>query len=320
MNADRTDTRDPHLDLEDLIAGAAGQPVDARAREHLDGCEQCQREASRWNLVADGVGGLADAASPAGQPARPRRTGRRGLARPWHRALLVTGSVAAALVLLVGAGQLAGVVHIHVGQGGGGAALTAVTGCSQLQQAGGTLEQVHGSSLVIRTASGRPVTVTTTATTFVSQSGNLLGEINDGVLVRVRGARSGGAIQAALVTVGPPFTAVNPTGPAPVQGMVADAGRTGFTLVTSTGARVPVTTSGATLVVVVHARLGQLRPGTAVVALGQAGPDGTLTARAVAAISQPPSGKQISVSVRDCSTSSIEAAMGRISVTSVPAG
>jgi hypothetical protein len=102
--------------------------------------------------------------------------------------------------------------------------------------------------------------------------------------------------------------------------MVADAGRTGFTLVTSTGARVPVTTSGATLVVVVHARLGQLRPGTAVVALGQAGPGGTLTARAVAAISQPPSGKHISVSVRDCSTSSIEAAMGRISVTPVPAG
>jgi hypothetical protein len=320
MNADHTDTRDAHLDLEDLIAGAAGQPVVGRAREHLAGCGECQREASRWNLVADGVSGLADAAPPASQPARPRRTGRPGLSRPWRRALLVTGSVAAALVLLVGGGELAGVVHVHVGQGGGGTDLTAVTGCSQLQQAGGTLEQIHGSSLVIKTASGRPVTVTTTATTFVSQSGNLLGQLTDGASVRVRGPRSGGAIQAALVTIGQPFSAVNPEGPAPVQGTVADASQTGFTLVTPRGARERVTTSGDTLVVVAHARLGQLQAGTAIFALGQAGPDGTLAARAVAAISQPPSGKHLRVSVRDCSTSSIEAAIGRISVAPVSAG
>jgi hypothetical protein len=232
----------------------------------------------------------------------------------------VTGSVAAALVLLVGGGELAGVVHVHVGQGGGGTDLTAVTGCSQLQQAGGTLEQIHGSSLVIKTASGRPVTVTTTATTFVSQSGNLLGQLTDGASVRVRGPRSGRAIQAALVTVGPPFSAVNPKGLAPVQGTVADAGKTGFTLVTSSGTRVPVTTSGDTLVVVAHASLGQLQTGTAVFALGQAGPDGTLAARAVAAISQVPPGRDLSVSVKDCSPSSVEAAIGQISVTPVSAG
>ena len=32
MNADSTDTRHPHLDLGDLIAGAAGQPMGDRAR------------------------------------------------------------------------------------------------------------------------------------------------------------------------------------------------------------------------------------------------------------------------------------------------
>ena len=74
MNAD---TRFPHLDLEDLIAGASGQPAGDRAREHLAGCEHCRREANRWNLVADGVRGLAATAPGAAQPARPRRTGRR---------------------------------------------------------------------------------------------------------------------------------------------------------------------------------------------------------------------------------------------------
>jgi len=53
-----SDTCNPHLDLGDLIAGAAGQPVDDPARQHLAGCEHCQLEAKRWNLVADGVRAL----------------------------------------------------------------------------------------------------------------------------------------------------------------------------------------------------------------------------------------------------------------------
>jgi hypothetical protein len=313
MNADRTDTRDPHLDLGDLVAGAAGQPVGDQARSHLARCQECQREAGRWDLVADGIGGLAAAAPPAAPPARPRPSGRRVLAGPWRRALLVAGSAAAALVLLLGVGEVTGVVHVHVGNSGSETALTAVTGCSQLQQADGTLEQVHGRSLVVKTADGQPVTVTTTATTFVSESGNLLGDITDGASVRVRGSRSGGTIKAALVTVGQPFSAVNPKGVAPVQGTVADASKTGFTLVTSSGTRVPVTTSGDTLVVVTHASLGQVRPGTAVFALGQAGPGRTLAARAVAAVAQLPAGGHISVSVKDCSSGSIDEAMGAIS-------
>ena len=124
--------------------------------------------------------------------------------------MLVAGSAAAALVLLVGIGVLTGVVHVQLSGTGTETVLTAVTGCTQLEQADGTLEQVNGSSLVIKTASGQPVTVTTTATTFVSVSGALLGDITDGASVMVRGYSSDGTIKAAIVTVGQPFSAVNP--------------------------------------------------------------------------------------------------------------
>ena len=320
MNAHPADTRYPHLDLGDLIAGAAGQPIGDRAREHLASCEHCQREANRWNLVADGVRGLAAAAPETAQPARPRRTGRPVLAGPWRRAVLVAGSAAAALVLLAGVGEVTGVVHVHFGNNGTETVLTAVTGCSQLEQADGTLEQVNGSSLVIKAASGQPVTVTTTATTFMSMSGALLGDITDGASVMVRGPRSGGTIKAAIVTVGQPFSAVNPTGFVPVQGTVADASTGGFTLVTSSGARIPVTTSGDTLVVIPHASPGQLQAGATIFALGRPGPDGTLAARAVAAVSQVRPGAHIGVSVKDCSPSSIDEAIGAISATPVSAG
>ncbi len=320
MNADPADTRYPHLDLGDLIAGAAGQPVGDRAREHLASCEHCQLEANRWNLVADGVRGLTAAAPEIAQPARSRRTGQRVLAGPWRSAMLVVGSAAAALVLLVGVGAVTGLVHVHLSGPGTETALTAVTGCTQLEQAHGTLEQVHGSSLVIKTANGQPVTVTTTASTLVSMSGVLLGDITDGASVVVRGSGSGGTIKAAIVTVGQPFAAVNPPGFVPVQGTVSDASTTGFTLVTSAGTRVPVTTSGGTLVVVPHASVGQLQAGATIFALGHAGPDGTVSARAVAAVSQPPSGGDLHVSVKDCSPSSIEEALGAISTAPVSAG
>lgn len=319
MNAD-SDTRYPHLDLGDLIARAAGQPVADRAQEHLASCGHCRREANRWNLVADGVRGLAAAAPQTAQPARTRRTRQRVLAAPWRRAMLVAGSAAAALVLLVGAGTLTGLVHVHLSGPSTQTALTAVTGCSVLEQADGTLEQVNGSSLVLKTASGQPVTVTTTATTFISMSGPLLNDITDGASVMVRGARQDGAIKAAIVTVGQPFRVVNPSGFVPVQGTVADATTAGFTLVTSSAAQVPVTTSGDTLVIVPHASPGQLQSGTAVFAIGHAGPDGTLSARAVTAVSQLPSGPHIGVSTRGCSSRSIEEALSAISAAPVSAG
>jgi hypothetical protein len=322
MNADSADTRYPHLDLEDLIAGAAGQSAGDQASEHLASCEQCQREASRWNIVADGVRSLAAAAPETTQPVRPRRTGRPVLAGPWRRAALAVGSAAAALVLLAGVGEVTGVMHVHFGGNGTQTVFTAVTGCSQLQQADGTLEQVNGTSLVIKTASGQPVTVTTTATTFVSTSGPLLADIADGATVMVRGVRSDGTIKATVVTIGQAFSAVNPAGYVPVQGRVADASSAGFTLVTTSGTRIPVTTSGGTLVVIPHASPAQLEAGATVFALGHAESDGTLSAKAVAGITQLPSGGHISTStsVRDCSPSSIDEAIAAISAAPASAG
>ncbi len=334
MNAD---IRSPHLDLGDLIAEAAGQPIGDRAQEHLAACEHCQLEANRWNLVADGVRGLAAAVPEAAtiaeagaapeaaavpevaQPARPRRIGQRVAKGPWRRAMLVAGSAAAALVILVGIGEVTG--YVHISRNSTEAALTAVTGCTQLEQADGTLAQVTGNSLVIKVASGQPVTVTTTASTFVTMSGPLLSDITDGASVTVRGGYgSDGTIAAAIVTVGPPFSAVNPPGFVPVQGTVSDASTAGFTLVTSGGTRVRVTTSGDTLVVVPHASLSQLQAGTAIFAVGQAGPDGTLSARGVAAITQLRSGPHLGVSVKDCSSSSVIEALDMISAAPVSGG
>jgi hypothetical protein len=315
MNTDPAGTRSPHLDLEDLIAEVTGQPIDDRAREHLTRCEHCRTEVNRWDVVASGVRGLAgDGVHGAAeaQPGRARRTGQRVLAGPWRRAMLVAGSAAAALVLLVGIGAATGYVHIsgHSTQ----ATLASVTGCTQLEQTDGILQQVNGTSLVIKTASGQPLTVTTSASTFVSASGPLLSDITDGASVDVRGSSAGGTIAAAIVTVGQPFSAVNPAGLVPVQGTVSDASTAGFTLVTSTGTRIPVTTSGDTLVVVPHASPGQLQAGTTIFVLGQAGPDGTLSARGVAAITQFQSGAtlHVSTSVRDCSPASIAEAIGAL--------
>lgn len=327
MNSDSADTRHPHLDLDDLIAGAAAQPVSDGAGEHLAACEQCQLEASRWNLVADGVRALAADASEAAQPAGLRRTGRRSLAPPWRRALLAVGSVAAALVVLGGVGIGTGLVHVSLSPGsspGSQTTLTVVYGCTQVRGAEGTLKQVNGSSLVIQTASGGPATITTTASTFMSASGTLLGDITDGASVVVRGNQSGGTIQAAIVIVGQPSSAVNPGVFVPVEGTVADAGAAGFTLVTSTGSRIPVTTSGRTLVLVLHASLSQLRAGNTVYAVGYPEPDGTLSAKAVAAVAQSPSGARLHVStslkVKDCSPGSIDEALGAISTATVSGG
>jgi hypothetical protein len=129
---------------------------------------------------------------------------------------------------------------------------------------------------------------------------------------RVPSLSSDGRITAAIVTVGPPFsgTVVTPPGKVAVQGTVSDASTAGFTVVTSGGTRVPVTTSGDTLVLVRHASPGQLQARATTFALGHAGPDGTLSAKAVSQVVQLPSGGHLNVTVRGCSPSSIAAALG----------
>jgi hypothetical protein len=302
MNADPTDTRSPHLDLGDLIAEANGQPIGDATRQHLAGCAHCQLEASRWNLVADGVRGLAAAgpeAAPAALPAHSAhsaqrlRTGRRVLAGHTRRALLVAGGAAAALVLLVGVGVGSGLVQVNLSGPSTKTVLTAVSGCTALESASGTLEQVNGSSLVIKTASGQPVTVTTTASTEageVGASGSLLGDITDGASVTLWGPSSDGTIAALFVIIANPAQQhpQPPPGMVVVKGTVAGASTAGFTVVTADGARVPVATSGDTAVSVLNASLGQMPTGARILALGSAGPDGTLSAVGVVAILAPP--------------------------------
>jgi predicted anti-sigma-YlaC factor YlaD len=313
MNTNPAETA--HLDLGDLIAEVTGLEIDDRAREHLASCEHCRVEANRWNQVADGVRDLASQAPEAVEPpARPRRGGQR--ARAWHHAMMVASGAAAALVILVGVGSVAGVVHVHLGGStpGSGPVLTAVNGCTGLELATGTLEQVNGSSLVIKTTSGQPVTVATTRSTFVDMTGTMLGDITDGASVSVFGPRSGNAIAAVSVMLGPGADASGTAaGLVTARGTVADASSTGFTVVTSAGARIPVTTSGDTAVSVRNAGLDQLQDGATIYAVGSAGPDGTLSARAVAGVSQLPPGMHVSAQpsgrARDCSPSVIAEAL-----------
>ncbi len=308
MNADSSDTGFAHLDLGDLVAGSAGQPPGDRALAHLAACEHCQLEAKRWNLVADGIRSLTASPAEVAQPAGPKRAGRLGTGRAWRGALLVVGSAAAALVLLVGAGILAGVVHVHLSPHGGQTTLTAISGCPQLEQASGTLEQVSGSSVVLQTAGGQTVTVSTTAATEVIASGQLAGDITDGAPVLVAGTGSGGTITADLVLVNGGGT-LNIPGTVTIRGTVSDATAGGFTVVTAGGTRVPVSTSGGTRVVVVHASLSQLQVGGSTIVVGRPGPDGTLSGLGVVQPPGWPSGAHASVTMRNCSRSSVNRAI-----------
>ena len=310
MNTDPTDTRSPHLDLEDLIAEASGQPITDRAREHLATCAHCQLEKNRWNLVADGVRGLAASTPEMPQPARPRDARRYRLTRPVRNTLLGVSSAAAALIVLAGISSAAGIVHVHFGGGGGQTSLTAVTtvaGCPVIEQTSGTLERVNGDSVVIKAANGQLVTVTAAAATRVSASGPLLSHITDGAAVTVAGTGSGGAIAADLVLVGIK-TSINVPGATAVEGTVADASAAGFTVVTSSGTRIPVTTSGSTDIVVVgNASLGMLQVGSTTMAIGRAGPHGTLSALGIVQPPDWPAGAtaHVGAHVSDCSPASI---------------
>jgi hypothetical protein len=308
MNAGPADTHSPHLDLADLIAGANGHPVSAPAREHLARCEQCRAEANRWDLVADGVRALAVSppeAAPPGQ-AGPRRPRRPVLAGRWQRASLAAGSAAAAVLLLVAIGEATGFVHVSLSPGSGPAvALTAVGGCDSVEEATGTLVQTSGGGLAVKTASGQQVTLTTTASTFAAMSGALRGDISDGAPVRVTGYRSDGTIAALIVSTTPrgSLEQTHPSVPggATIQGTVTDASAAGFTVVTSGGTRVPVTTSGYTTVNVLNISPDRLQAGALTVALGYIGPNGTLSVRAIVqpmvGVVQSPPGSQRHVSV-----------------------
>ena len=291
MNTDPASTHSSHLDLDDLLAEVNSQAIGDRAREHLATCEHCRAEANRWSLVAGGVRGLAAAAPAPAPPAQAWHTRQHALAGP-RRRITLAASAAAALVLIGGAGY--GVSAALAGHAPGTARtgtartgtntadLTAVSGCARLKQADGRLEQVTGTSLVLKTASGQPVTVTTTASTKITIFHAPLSDITDGMSVIVLGHRSGGTFAAANVNVGLARSArheLQLAGPGTaLQGTVSDAGSAGFTVVTSAGTRIPVITTSATKVLILRASLSELMSRGRTIAVGQAASNGTLSA------------------------------------------
>jgi hypothetical protein len=333
-------TESAHLDLQELLAEVDGGAVSDLAREHLTACGRCHDDALRWGAVAGGVRELMTASSPvpalAGLPAQAGR-------RPRSTIAAAAAAAAAAVLVLGGTGYgLTTALSGHLpGTSGAStaAALTAVSGCTAVKQAFGILDQVNGTSLVVKTAGGQLVTLTVTASTLLSVSGAPLGDITNGASIAVAGAGSGGTIAATTVVVGwpqsggktlgqpgsvaaegTPWSQTGPTvgalrlpGGVAAEGTVADVGPGGFTVVTATGARVRVATSSATSVTVYRASPSQLRVGAAMVAVGRPGPGQTLAA--ITALQPAPGSGRLNWQVRGCSAASLDTAMTAAALT-----
>lgn len=186
-----------------------------------------------------------------------------------------------------------------------GGELTAVSGCPGLAATSGTLERVTGSSLVLKTPGGEPVTVTTSTSIKISrQVTGTVSDITDGAQVIVHGTGSDGVIAAQRISIGPlprvhgqlppRHRRGRPRGGHPdgrprsparggiANGTVTDASTGSFTVIMPGGFHVPVTTSGSTTVyTLATATLGQLRTGEFVIAVGSAKADGALAAATV---------------------------------------
>lgn len=308
-------TESPHLDLEDLLAEANGAALDDLARAHLASCPGCSAEVRRWAAVAAGVRHLVAATSawPWSSDGTLDARHRNGRASEWPKPRRGVLAAAAAACALAAGGTAYGLTVAGSGTGtraGGGAVtvaagLAAVNGCADLRAILGTLEQVNGMTLVLRSRFGdHLVTVTTSASTTITQvETGSLSDITDGAHVLVSGTDSGRGIAAARISVGNRAGQPVPLKPGPgglprgtvqipvTSGTVADASADGFTVVTAQGARIPVTTSAATSVFVpASVEVNQLRRGELTAAVGTAGANGTLAAKTVAQGVMPASG------------------------------
>jgi hypothetical protein len=197
---------------------------------------------------------------------------------------------------------------------GTAAGLTAVHGCPGMYITAGTLEQVSGTQLIIQPANDRdhvhstwralPVTVATSPSTVITRpASGTVSDITDGSHVTVQGTWSGETLVANQVGIEATLPAPSSFGP-PVprnartigqlrpgaippfaDGTVVDAHDGSFTVVTQVppGLRIQVITSDSTKVVTkASASLTQLDLGANVVAVGQIGTNGVLTASTVA--------------------------------------
>jgi hypothetical protein len=201
--------------------------------------------------------------------------------RPRRRYRLAAAA-AAALLLAGGAayGLTAGLGGSAPGPRQSTAALTAVTGCYPLKLVAGTLLSVHGTSVVIKASSGGQEVVTTWPGTRVSVLTAPRSVLADGSWAVVVGYASHGTVAAGSVSVGAAplprrtVTAVKDI----VQGTITDAGDRGFTLVTTAGQHIPVTTSKQTDISAQGTSPGLLRPGMEVLAIGHVQAGRNLTA------------------------------------------
>jgi hypothetical protein len=247
----------------------------------------------------------------------PQQAGQRLLQcdyRPRGAPRHLAAAAVAAVVLIAGASYgvsaaLTGHAPRSASTGPQAAALTSVNGCPKLKQADGTLEQVNGTSLVIKTASGHLVIKTATGHLVTAMFRAPLSDVTNGTRVTVIGSRSGETIAARNVLFGWPISGLEsgkPPGPVAAYGTVTGAGAAGFTLVTGSGTRIPVTTSSRTDVEIPPraGTVSQLRTGIFTVAVVQAGPHRTLSATAVM---QPPPVRDAKLAVGGCSHSSVEA-------------
>jgi hypothetical protein len=300
----------PHLELEELLADGCGEAISHRAWMHLAACQECQAEAVRWESVVAGVRHLA-AAIPvppllAGSaPARTRAARASSLPHPRRRRSARTGrrprrtlaaAAAAAAAAVLAAGGTSYGLRAGSGDASGGpaaaAGLIAVSGCSGIAAGLGTVERVNGASLVLRTPGGQRLTVTTSEASVVSRE--VTGSVSDirgGQRVFLRGIYARGRITAFSISIGVardlPAHRIGRLTRARARpwigaGTVRDAVGGSFILVTPGGARVPVTASdSAAVFTLAGAGLSQARAGEYVVAVGKAGPGGTLQAATV---------------------------------------
>jgi hypothetical protein len=301
-------TTPPHLTLEELAAEGSASPLPSAAVRHLAECAQCRERSGA--VAADGVRFLVTRCQPppglmdrvlvdiGAQPTRLLRSRLHGTGRRGSSRITVAAAAAAVLASVGGYGLtqafgLSGHPGAAARPGGNqtAAALTA-TGCDGLELAGGTLQRVNGRDLILTTAGGRQVTVTTSVgTRIIREVTGTLRDITAGAHVFVSGTAADGTISAKTVGIIPGPEHGMPSVPSGgglgaqrglATGTVTDAGSTGFTITEQNGTRVRVATLSSTLVITtVDASLGQLQAGRITSAVGTVGPGGTLTASTV---------------------------------------
>jgi hypothetical protein len=288
-----------HLTIEELTAYVNGAAVDAESQAHVAGCGSCQTETARWGKVAGGVRLLT--ASP--DPLPPLADVTATSSPLWTSRRAVLAAAAAVAILLVTVYGLTSVprdTNAPVAAGDSNptavaAALTS-TDCSEVKVAAGTLESVNGSSLVLRTASGTAVTVSTSdSTTITRQVKGGLSDVANGktVVIQGDGTQAGDTITATSVAIMPSSVDL-PDGPEGLDlgkmlaqrghasGTMADAGSDGFTVVRGDGSRVRIATSPSTKVIKqVTATVGELEKGEFTTAVGSPDDKGTLRATTV---------------------------------------